>query len=152
MITDNELTALQVYLHKLAEDWWDLQPESKAFATCDSCGYRTIEHNNGYLIGSYLWCITCFEGKAVGQIKKDGADNMLGYGVLAKAIEMTRRRRQEFKEQDEIKKRKAEELRHLSTQEKRKSQKQCVMCGKPLGFFNKLFGNDKHSSCSLFVE
>lgn len=90
MITDHELTALQVYLHQLAEKWWNDQPESRTIATCDSCSTRPIERNNGYLIGSYLWCSNCFLGKAVPLIRKDGADRMLGIGVLAKAMEMTR--------------------------------------------------------------
>jgi hypothetical protein len=90
VITDHELSSLQIYLHQLAVDWWNDQPESRSVATCDSCSNRPIERHNGYLIGSYLWCSDCFQGKAVAWIRKDGADRMLGVGVLAKALEMTR--------------------------------------------------------------
>ena len=46
-----------------------------------------------------------------------------------------------------------EEERRLLIQQNRRLQKQCVMCGKPLGFFDKLFGNnEKHFGCKLFEE
>ncbi len=45
----------------------------------------------------------------------------------------------------------AEEKHRLDIQNKRRSQNQCIMCGKPLGFFDKLLGG-KHFACKSFME
>jgi len=88
MITETELDAIRKYLHHLAENWWDSEPESRTTAICDACSAEDIKRNEGYLIGSYLWGEECFNRKAIRWIGKDGPDKMLGYGVLAKAMQM----------------------------------------------------------------
>jgi len=88
MITETELKAIRKYLHHLAENWWNSQPASRSTATCDACSYESIKRNDGYLVGSNLWCEKCYEEKAVMWIKEEGADKMLGYGVLAEAMKM----------------------------------------------------------------
>lgn len=56
------------------------------------------------------------------------------------------------KKEQEQAKRRAEELRRSEVQTKRRASGQCVMCGQPLGFFQKLLGKDRHNSCSRFKE
>ena len=86
MINETELKAIRKYLHHLAENWWNSQPTSRATATCDACSNASVKRNEGYLVGSNLWCEECYSGKAVQWIKEEGADKMLGYGVLAEVM------------------------------------------------------------------
>lgn len=37
-------------------------------------------------------------------------------------------------------------------QDQRRKYKQCILCGKPLSFFDTLFGNQQHSTCDRFRE
>jgi len=77
-----------------------------------------------------------------------------------RADEEKKRREEEVKqsaERDRIRdeeeaKRRAEEGRRLTIQEKRKSQSQCVMCGRSLTFFDRLLKREKHSACTSFKE
>lgn len=57
--------------------------------------------------------------------------------------------------EDEARKRqeaKAEEQRRANIQAERKSAAQCVMCGRALTFFQKLFGKDRHGTCATFID
>jgi len=49
-------------------------------------------------------------------------------------------------------KRRAEEARKREIQSKRAASRVCVMCGKPLGFFQKLCGDKQHKECKAFSE
>jgi HEAT repeat protein len=84
----NELKAVRKYLSHLAINWWAAQPESRTTALCDACGSRDIKRNDGYLIGSSLWCDSCyFEKNIESQIEQD-PERSLGRGVYQKALEM----------------------------------------------------------------
>jgi len=72
------------YLRYLAREWWSGQPESKAAATCDACSGRPVRRNEGYLIGSSLWCKECYTDKEVeGQLRRN--PDSAGHGVLQRA-------------------------------------------------------------------
>jgi len=49
-------------------------------------------------------------------------------------------------------KQRAEEARNREIQSKRAASRICVMCGKPLGFFQKLCGDKQHKECKEFSE
>jgi len=49
-------------------------------------------------------------------------------------------------------KKKEEEERRARVRAARLSAGQCVMCGKALGFFQRVLGNDRHSQCTEFKE
>jgi phage FluMu protein Com len=70
--------------------------------------------------------------------------------LLQEPVEEREKRKKQWKE--EIAQRTAAEERRVAVQEKRKSQGQCIMCGTPLGFFDRLFKREKHSGCTRFVE
>jgi hypothetical protein len=54
---------------------------------------------------------------------------------------------------EEEARRQAEEARRRGElQAIRKSVKQCVLCGAPLGFINRLLGRDKHPMCTVWQE
>jgi len=42
--------------------------------------------------------------------------------------------------------------RAIDVQEERKSERKCLMCGNPLGFFDRLRRREKHPGCYAFVE
>lgn len=46
----------------------------------------------------------------------------------------------------------AEEKRLRAIRQKRREQNECVMCGKPLGFFDKMAKRTQHSNCTKWVE
>ncbi|XES76677.1 MAG: cell envelope integrity protein TolA [Candidatus Bathyarchaeia archaeon] len=54
--------------------------------------------------------------------------------------------------QEQAKKRRADKERQSAIQTKRKSLGQCIMCGKPLSFFEKISGKQQHSNCTIFSE
>lgn len=87
-VKDKELKAVRKYLHHLAMNWWANQPDSQKVALCDACGSRDVNRGEGYLIGSHLWCDSCyFDKKVESQIEQD-PDRSLGRGVFQKALEM----------------------------------------------------------------
>jgi hypothetical protein len=45
-----------------------------------------------------------------------------------------------------------EHQRRRTIQEHRRSQKVCILCGKPLSFLGRLFNRDRHSGCESFSE
>jgi flagellar motility protein MotE (MotC chaperone) len=47
---------------------------------------------------------------------------------------------------------KAEEEGRAQVQARRKSDGRCVMCGNPLGFFQRLLGKDRHGPCTEFRD
>lgn len=65
--------------------------------------------------------------------------------------EKQRAERERLRKEEEAKQRAAEE-RRLAIQKRRKSQNQCVMCGRPLAFFDRLLKREKHSACASFTE
>jgi uncharacterized protein (TIGR02145 family) len=86
MICDSEFKAVCNYLHHLAINWWN-NDDKKNNAICDACSYNLINRNEGYLIGSSLWCDKCFNEKAASMIKQD--PNSAGYGTLENAMKLT---------------------------------------------------------------
>ena len=73
------------------------------------------------------------------------------------AINIQRNREEKERSQEENRKeeeagRRAEEERRKPTIEQRKSQRQCSMCGQPLGFLDKLLGRDRHGKCAQFHD
>ena len=63
----------------------------------------------------------------------------------ARRYEEEHRRRAEAKAQM-----RAEEERRTQVQNQRQTLRQCIMCGRPLGFFDKLTGQLKHGNCHSF--
>ena len=45
-----------------------------------------------------------------------------------------------------------EEKRLRAIREKRRASGDCIMCGKPLGFFDKRAKREKHEKCDRFTE
>jgi hypothetical protein len=45
-----------------------------------------------------------------------------------------------------------EEKRLKAIRDKRRANQECVFCGKPLGFFDKLAKRTEHSKCDVFKE
>jgi len=65
------------------------------------------------------------------------------------------REKEEYRQRWEARKKaekKAEEEKRAQVQARRKSFGQCMMCGKALGFFQRLFGIDRHNKCTEFKE
>jgi hypothetical protein len=46
----------------------------------------------------------------------------------------------------------AEEKRLRAIRAKRRTANQCIMCGKPLGFFDKWAKREKHEACTQWKE
>jgi hypothetical protein len=46
----------------------------------------------------------------------------------------------------------AEDKRLREVRKKRREQGVCVLCGKPLGFFDKFAKREQHKGCELFKE
>ena len=46
----------------------------------------------------------------------------------------------------------AEEKRLRAIRERRRKAKECVMCGKPLGFWDKRAGREQHEKCTTWHE
>lgn len=88
MISDNELSATRKYLHHVAINWWAKKPESTTSATCDTCGMRSVDRNDGYLIGSNLWCEQCYLEKGIEDQIGNNPERSLGPGVFQRAQEM----------------------------------------------------------------
>lgn len=81
MINENEFKAVRDYLKHLAVSWWTTQQREAAI--CDSCN-GTVRRNNGYLIGSNLYCEECFNGSPASMIKRN--PDSAGYGTLQNAL------------------------------------------------------------------
>ncbi len=72
--------------------------------------------------------------------------------TIRREAEKKRREEEESLRREQEKKRHVEEERQSAIQAKRKSSGQCIMCGKPLGFFEKISGKQQHSNCTAFSE
>jgi len=66
--------------------------------------------------------------------------------------EAKRRAEEQGRQQEAEAKRQADELAKRQIMLHRTSLKQCVMCGQPLGIFEKLRGRDRHHRCGSFLE
>ena len=85
VMTTHGLTVIDDYLRHLARDWWAGQAESRTVATCDACSVGPVARNEGYLLGSHLWCEECYTSKNVkGQLKRN--PDAAGNGMLLKAV------------------------------------------------------------------
>ncbi|MBI3823618.1 MAG: hypothetical protein HY289_13190 [Planctomycetes bacterium] len=66
-------------------------------------------------------------------------------------VETAKYREEEAKKrQEEEPRRRAEEERKQYIINERRSKNVCIMCGAGIGFFGRLFGREKHSSCQQF--
>ncbi len=70
--------------------------------------------------------------------------------LLQEPLEQQKERKKQWKK--ERVQRRAEEERRVAVQQKRRSQGQCTMCGRQLGFFDRCFKHEKHSGCASFSE
>jgi multidrug efflux pump subunit AcrA (membrane-fusion protein) len=52
----------------------------------------------------------------------------------------------------ELQRLRAEERRQVPVLNQRRVLRQCTMCGRPLGFFDKLTGQLKHGNCHSFKD
>lgn len=46
----------------------------------------------------------------------------------------------------------AEEKRLRAIRDERRSKSLCILCGKPLGFFDKRAKKEQHDACTRFIE
>jgi hypothetical protein len=69
-----------------------------------------------------------------------------------RAEEAKRRAEEQRCQQEEDTRRQAEEGRRRQIMQQRRALKHCVMCGQPLGLFDKVRGRDRHSNCVSFRE
>lgn len=67
--TVNDMGAIRRYLSYRARQWWASQPTDRMSAICDVCN-QDVDREDGYLVGSWLYCNECGENKI--------SDNMLG--------------------------------------------------------------------------
>jgi hypothetical protein len=75
------------------------------------------------------------------------AATKLQHDIEAKRAEEVRRAEAAKRKEDA---KLAEETRKHQIQAKRKASRLCMMCGKPLGFFQKLLGKEHHKGCNTF--
>lgn len=66
--------------------------------------------------------------------------------------EERKRQEQEKRREEEAARKQAEEQLRAKIQAQRKGASQCVMCGRPLNFLQKLLGKERHGGCSSFVD
>lgn len=90
-------------------------------------------------------------------LRRPGVTPTMVRDVKARVAEMRaeeeRRQAEEERQQAEAAARRRDALRRQTEiRNARKAQGQCVMCGKPLGFLQKLAGKDRHAGCKTFKE
>jgi sulfatase modifying factor 1 len=88
----------------------------------------------------------------------------MGFRIAAPCMqsrEEEQQQRAEIQEEQESKQRAAAQRvteqragaqRIAEIQNRRKSARQCVMCGRPLGLFQRILGKDRHRECTVFKE
>jgi len=74
------------------------------------------------------------------------------YTTLEEWENAKKRARNETKAATEQSAKKFEEKKQSSIQAKRKAAGQCIMCGKSLGFFDRVSGREQHRNCSTLEE
>ncbi len=75
-----------------------------------------------------------------------------GHEEARKSRETRRQEKQERYEKGRKALEQAEQQRRCRVQAMRKISRQCVMCGHPLNFINRLFAKDRHLGCRTFKE
>jgi hypothetical protein len=59
---------------------------------------------------------------------------------------------EEDRQRREVEERRRQEEKRAEVQAQRKSERHCIMCGKPLNFLSQLMGRDRHKKCAEFLE
>jgi predicted RNA-binding Zn-ribbon protein involved in translation (DUF1610 family) len=85
MITEKEFQAVCDYLKHRAAEWWKTQPMNREAAICDACS-GPCARNDGYLIGSSLWCPNCFNAGDARSMIRRNPDYAAGNGTLQNAL------------------------------------------------------------------
>jgi len=102
-----------------------------------------------------LWARICKRRSALEDEARRRAEEQQGrqqQHARRLAEERQRRAEEEKRRHEEVARRRAEDEKRQAQLRERKSQKQCVMCGKPLGLFDKLLLRDRHGGCVTFQE
>ena len=118
-------------------DWWCDKSTRKVSLTMhwDSCDSSTLRTAAVALEESFV--------KNGGRISAKGGDETNDEKMVRVLIEGQQRQQEETR-------RRAENERRKLIIKQRRSQRECFMCGQPLGFFDKLLGRDKHRKCTNF--
>ncbi len=135
-----------------------LTSEAKPWMVCEKCiKLFTVDEN---LTRQYAvrWCDSggTFQPPGCGPVavwKTSNAVRDASSPPPHRVEEEKRRMEEQERERKEREAReRAENERRHSTQEARRSQGKCTMCGRQLGFLDRLFKREKHSGCWHFKD